>query len=213
MCLQGKSPGSTASPQSVFQVTGSRPNPIALLALSLTDPTLLSSCSSALLNSALLWMAATASGCSCLMAWQASLGRRETEGRAGLRQGVKQSGVPTSPKPAGLCDPQLEVPGPQQKSPRVMSKAPVASCSSENSGSCAQPCEETQGHSCLEASPEGDPKTSCCSRPKTFPLTWLKQPPTRHLLFPKPHLAHFLVYQGCGYCLSGTSVCGVEDGC
>ena len=79
MCLQGKTPGSTASPQSVFQVTGS-PTPLALLALSLTDPTLLSSCSSALLNSALLWMAAMASGCSCLMAWQASLGRRETEG-------------------------------------------------------------------------------------------------------------------------------------
>lgn len=85
MRLQGKSPGSTASPQSVFQVTGSRPTPLALLALSLTDPTLLSSCSSALLNSALLWMAAMASGCSCLMAWQASLGRRETEGRAGLK--------------------------------------------------------------------------------------------------------------------------------
>ena len=55
----------------VFPVVRSPPCPSLLL--SLTDPTLLSSCSSALLNKALLWMAAMASGCNCLMAWQASL--------------------------------------------------------------------------------------------------------------------------------------------
>lgn len=53
------------------------------LPLSLTDPTLLSSCSSALLNKALLWMAAMASGCSCLMAWQASLRSAGVRKRAG----------------------------------------------------------------------------------------------------------------------------------
>lgn len=45
----------------------------ALAPQALTDPTLFSSCSSALLNSTLLWMAAMASGCSWRMAWQANL--------------------------------------------------------------------------------------------------------------------------------------------
>lgn len=72
-------------PTAVFQVVHLSlcPVPSILSALDLTDPTLLSSCSSALLNRALLWMAAMASGCSCLMAWQANLGKEEiSQGRA-----------------------------------------------------------------------------------------------------------------------------------
>lgn len=61
--------------------------------LALTDPTLFSSCSSALLNSTLLWMAAIASGCSCRMAWQASL---VWEGNHSVR-------APTGPHPGWLC--------------------------------------------------------------------------------------------------------------
>lgn len=49
------------------------------------------------------------------------------------------------------------------------------------------PVTMTQRYSPLEAGPEGDPKTSCCSLPKTFTRTWQKMPPVSH--WPPPPLS------------------------